>query len=57
MLIEAYNFSEDAVELPTYVLRSRLGDSAVEQISGYDYSLAPETLLIRPYQPLWLTAG
>lgn len=57
VLIEAYNFSEDAVELPTYVLRSRLGDSAVEQISGYDYSLAPETLLIRPYQPLWLTAG
>ena len=57
MLIEAYNFSEEVVELPTYVLRDRLGDTAVEQISGYDYSLAPETLLIRPYQPLWLTAG
>ena len=57
MLIEAYNFSEDVVELPTYVLRSRLGDSTVEQISGYDYSLAPDTLRIRPYQPLWLTAG
>ncbi|MFT3860745.1 alpha-amylase family protein [Micropruina sp.] len=57
LLVEAYNFSEDAVELPSYVLRSRLGDTAVEQISGYDYSLLPETLLIRPYQPLWLTAG
>ncbi len=57
MLIEAYNFSEDVVELPTYVLRDRLGDIAIEQISGYDYSLAPATLRIRPYQPLWLTAG
>ena len=57
MLIEAYNFSEDVVELPTYVLRDRLGDSAIEQISGYGYSLAPETIRIRPYQPLWLTAG
>lgn len=57
MLIEVYNFSEDVVDLPTYLLRDRLGDTAVEQIGGYDYSLDPETLRIRPYQPLWLTAG
>ncbi len=57
MLIEVYNFSEDAVELPTYLLRDRLGDTAVERIGGYDYSLDPETIRIRPYQPLWLTAG
>ncbi|MCW3158671.1 amylosucrase [Micropruina sonneratiae] len=54
-LIEVYNFSEDAVELPSYVLHDRLGDVATEQISGYDYSLLPETVRIRPYQPLWLT--
>ena len=57
MLIEVYNFSEDVVELPTYLLRDRLGDIAVERIGGYDYSLDPETIRIRPYQPLWLTAG
>ena len=57
MLIEVYNFSEDVVDLPTYLLRSRLGDTAVEQIGGYDYSLDPETIRVRPYQPLWLTAG
>jgi amylosucrase len=56
MLIEVYNFSEDVVDLPVYVLRDRLGSTAVEQISGYDYSLDPETLRVRPYQPLWLTA-
>lgn len=55
-LIEVYNFSEDLVELPAYVLRDRLGTTAVEQISGFDYSLEPDTLRIRPYQPLWLTA-
>ncbi|MEZ5089633.1 MAG: amylosucrase [Micropruina sp.] len=57
VLVEIYNFSEDAVELPVYTLRSRLGETAVERISGYDYSLVPETLLVRPYQPLWLTAS
>ena len=55
-LIEAYNFSEDLVDLPLYAIRDRLGPAAVEQISGYDYSLEPDTLRIRPYQPLWLTA-
>ncbi len=40
-LIEVYNFSEDLVELPAYVLRDRLGTTAVEQISGFDYSLEP----------------
>ena len=56
MLIEVYNFSEDVVDLPVYALRDRLGSTAVEHISGYDYSLEPETLRVRPYQPLWLTA-
>ncbi|HVK43371.1 MAG TPA: amylosucrase [Micropruina sp.] len=54
-LIEVYNFSEDVVDLPAYVLRDRLGTAAVEQISGYDYSLEPDTLRVRPYQSLWLT--
>lgn len=53
-MIEVYNFSEDAVDLPTYVLRDRLGSTAYEALSGYDYSLDPATLQVRPYQPLWL---
>lgn len=53
-MIEVYNFSEDLVDLPTYLLRDRLGRSAREAISGYTWSLEPGTLAIRPYQALWL---
>ncbi|WP_203566427.1 alpha-amylase family protein [Aestuariimicrobium ganziense] len=54
MMVCAYNLSEDEVELWAAPLRDRLGEHADELISGNTWSLQPEYLRIRPYQPLWL---
>ena len=55
-LVQVYNFSEGPVYLLGDVLRERLGDRADEMLSGYEYSLRPQSIIIAPYQALWLVS-
>jgi hypothetical protein len=38
------------------VVRHILGDRADEKLSGHSYDLTPASMLIAPYQALWLVA-
>ncbi|MDO4783987.1 MAG: alpha-amylase family protein [Propionibacteriaceae bacterium] len=53
-LVQVYNFSEGPAYLLGDILRERLGQEAIEALSGYEYSLRPQSILIAPYQALWL---
>lgn len=53
-MVQIYNFSEGPVYLLADVLRANLGPRADEALSGYVYSLSPPSLMIQPYQSLWL---
>ncbi len=54
-MVQIYNVSETPVELPLAGVRDALGDHADELLSGYTYDLTPVTLVVQPYQALWLT--
>ncbi len=56
VLVQVYNVSEAHVPLTMEELRAILGPSADELLSGYPYDLTPASLVIEPYQALWLTA-
>lgn len=56
-MVQVYNFSEGPVMLPCEQLRPYLGDQAYEALAGYDYSLAPQNLILQGYQSLWLVAS
>ena len=56
-MVQVYNVSESAAELPSEVVRPLVGASAVELIGGDAYDLTPPTISVRAYQPLWLVAG
>ncbi|GBF05657.1 alpha amylase [Deinococcus aerius] len=56
-MVQAYNFSEDAVMLPSYVLRGVLGDHAQDRLSGSVFSLDRPTVRLDPYRALWLTTS
>nr|WP_235750618.1 amylosucrase [Nigerium massiliense] len=53
-MLQVYNVTEWAVQLECAVLREHVGGEASEVLSGYDYSLAPYSLTLTPYQALWL---
>lgn len=55
-MVQVYNFSEGPVYLLGDVLRHHFGYQAREVLSGYDYSLLPQSILVQPYQALWLVA-
>ncbi|HPZ51166.1 MAG TPA: alpha-amylase, partial [Propionibacteriaceae bacterium] len=55
-MLQVYNVSEAPVYLPLDVVRGVVGESAEERLSGYWYDLTPASMLVEPYQALWLTA-
>ena len=66
-MVQIYNVSESPVYLALEVVRHILGDRADEQVggveavlvqelSGHSYDLTPASMLIAPYQALWLVA-
>lgn len=56
-LLELYNFSEERVVLPAYLLRGQLGEEAHDALSGSALHLSRPTLTLDPYRALWLTAA
>nr|WP_034388293.1 alpha-amylase family protein [Deinococcus sp. YIM 77859] len=56
-LVQVYNFSEETVMLPSYVLRDVLGDEAHDRLSGSVLRLDGPTVRLTGYRALWLTAG
>ena len=55
-MVQIYNVSESPVYLALEVVRHILGDRADEKLSGHSYDLRPASMLIAPYQALWLVA-
>jgi amylosucrase len=56
-LLEVYNFSEERVALPAYVLRGHLGEHAADALSGSLFALSRPTVTLDPYRALWLTTA
>ncbi|CAM4018426.1 alpha-amylase family protein [Deinococcus frigens] len=57
VLLEIYNFSEERVVLPAFLLRSHLGEDAHDALSGSALHLTRPTLTLTPYRAMWLTAA
>ncbi|WP_075830532.1 alpha-amylase family protein [Deinococcus marmoris] len=57
VLLEVYNFSEERVVLPAYVLRGHLGEDAHDALSRSAFHLTRPTVTLDPYRALWLTAA
>ena len=55
-MVGVYNFSEETVMLPAYVLREVLGDHAHDRLSGSTFSFDRPTVRLDPYRALWLVA-
>ncbi|QFP78373.1 alpha-amylase family protein [Deinococcus sp. AJ005] len=57
VLLEVYNFSEERVVLPAYVLRGHLGEDAHDALSRSAFHLTRPTVTLDPYRALWLTTA
>lgn len=54
VMVQVYNFSEETVMLPGYLLRDLLGDHAHDHLSGSTFTLDRPTLRLEGYRALWL---
>ncbi len=55
-MLQVYNMSESPVYLPLEPVRAILGDQAHEALTDQPYDLTPPSMLVAPYQALWLVA-
>lgn len=54
VMVQVYNFSENRVQLPAYLLRDHLGEHAVDRLTGSAFSFQRPTLTLEPYRAMWL---
>lgn len=53
--LQVYNFSEERVQLPTYLLRDHLGEHALDRLTGSAFTFHRPTVTLEPYRAMWLT--
>ncbi|MEF2277768.1 alpha-amylase family protein [Deinococcus sp. YIM 134068] len=54
VMVQAYNFSEEEVLLPSHVLRDHLGDHATDRLGGSAFTFGPYPVRLDSYRALWL---
>lgn len=54
VMLQVYNFSEERVTLPAYVLREHLGAAATDQLGDRTFDLGRPSVTLGAYGALWL---